>query len=279
MNRWAARLRFLVALGHAFLVRAGGVPITKLQRATSKMDVEYHAWIFISHASDDLVRVREIRNYLESKGASPLLFHLKALANPEEFWPIIEREIAARNFFLYCQSAVADEREWVRRERAAVEAAGRERPIRVDSIRVDGGDLDFTKLDAFIAKTRVFPSYATQDRKAVLPFAIAMGRAGFQIFSDAEGITAGENWGSVLHQELEAAARNGWVVVFVSQASMQSTWVKNEISAGVQLGAKFIPVLLEKIELPADLPAELIFDATDDPTTAPDRLVELMLRR
>src|SRR5262249_33871246 len=131
------------------------------------MDVEYHAWIFISHASDDLLRVREVRNYLESKGASPLLFHLKALAEPEQFWPIIEREIAARNFFLYCQSAVADQREWVRRERAAVEGAGRKRPIRVDSIRVDGGDLDFTKLDAFLAKTRVFPSYTGEDREGV----------------------------------------------------------------------------------------------------------------
>ncbi len=67
----------------------------------------YHAWIFVPHASDDLQRY-ESRNYLESKGASPLLFHLKALSQPEEFWPIIEREIAARNFFLYCQSAIAE---------------------------------------------------------------------------------------------------------------------------------------------------------------------------
>src|SRR5262245_8191750 len=80
---------------------------------------DFHAWIFVSHASDDLERAREVRNYLESKGASPLLFHLKALANPEEFWPIIEREIAARNFFLYCQSAIADKRDWVCREREA----------------------------------------------------------------------------------------------------------------------------------------------------------------
>jgi len=239
------------------------------------MDVEYHAWIFISHASDDLLRVREIRNYLESKGASPLLFHLKALAEPEEFWPIIEREIAARNFFLYCQSAVADQREWVRRERAAVEGAGRKRPIRVDSIRVDGGDLDFTKLDAFLAKTRVFPSYTGEDREAVRPFLLAMEQAGFQVFRD-ENVPTGASWMDVIEQELEAAARDGWIVVFLS--SIQSAVAALE-SSYRQLGAKFIPVLIQKFKPPANLEQFQFFDATVDPTTAPDRLVELMLRR
>ena len=239
------------------------------------MDVQYRAWIFISHASDDLLRVREVRNYLESKGASPLLFHLKALAEPEEFWPIIEREIAARNFFLYCQSTVADEREWVRRERAAVEAAKRKRPIRIDSIRVDGGDLDFAKLDAFLAKTRVFPSFTSGDRKAVRPFLLAMERAGFQVFFDTN-IPAGAPWMDVIEQELEAAARDGWIVAFLS--SMQNALTALEMGADVR--AKFIPVLIEKFEPPANLLAEFqFFDATVDPSTAPDRLVELMLRR
>jgi TIR domain len=210
--------------------------MTKLQRATSKTDAEYHAWIFISHASDDLLRVREVRNYLESKGASPLLFHLKALANPEEFWPIIEREIAARNFFLYCQSAVADEREWVRRERAAVTAAGRERAIRVDSIRVDGGDIDLAKLDAFLAKTRVFPAFSREDSEAVRPFLLAMERAGFQVFLDMN-IPSGASWLDIMHEELEAAARHGWVVLFVSKASVRSKWVQYEMETGKQLGA------------------------------------------
>jgi hypothetical protein len=243
------------------------------------VDVDYQAWIFISHASDDLLRVRDVRNYLESKGASPLLFHLRALANPDEFWPIIEREIAARNFFLYCQSAVADKREWVCREREAVARERRKRPTRVDSVRVDSGALDFTKLDAFLAKTRVFPSFSHRDREAVRPFLLAMERAGFQVFSDTN-ISAGARWADVIQQELEAAARDGWVVAFLSQSSIQSAWTKHEMSAGIALGAKFIPVLIEKFGPRANLPEEFeFFDATVDPTTAPDRLVELMLRR
>ena len=56
-------------------------------------------WIFVSHSSADLKQVRVVRNYLEDRNSAPLLFHLKSLSNPEEFWPLIEKEIWARNFF------------------------------------------------------------------------------------------------------------------------------------------------------------------------------------
>lgn len=238
----------------------------------------HHAWIFVSHASDDLPRVREVRNYLESRGASPLLFHLRALMEPEEFWPLIEREIAARNFFLYCESAVAEEREWVRRERAAVEAVAKERPVRIDKLRVDGNELDLTKLDSFLAKTRVFPSYSHRDQDRVLPFLEAMERAGFQVFKDLD-ISISTPWQDAIQRELEAAARDGWVVAFMSQFSMQRPNINYEIGAGIALGAKFIPVAIERITPPANLAHILFFDATLDPLTAPNRLVDLMLRR
>jgi hypothetical protein len=267
-----------------------GVP-SSLNYAKSQKRIEriysdsYRAWIFVSHASDDIERVREVRNYLESKGASPLLFYLKALAEPEEFWPIIEREIAARNFFLYCHSTVAEEREWVRRERAAVEAASRKRPIRVDSIRVDDGDLDFTKLDAFLTKTRVFPIFSWLDNTVVDHFVPAMERAGFQVFLEDRDMIPDERWYDVIDRELKAAARDGWVVPFISHRSMSSQVVDLVVSAGVKLGAKFIPVVIDdKVYTdPRFLSYELgkfnCLDATHDPGTAPDRLVELMLRR
>ncbi len=243
------------------------------------MSSEHHAWIFVSHASDDIVRVREVRNYLENKGASPLLFHLRALADPEEFWPLIEREISARNFFLYCQSAVAEDREWVRRERAAVEASRKERPIRIDSIRVDDTELDVAKLDAFLAKTRVFPSYTRADQETILPFLNAMERGGFQVFSPQRDVPLGSQWQDILRTELMEAARNGWIVAFLSQRSLQSQWVQIEIETGIEIGAKFIPVAIENIDLPSALAHIRYFDATVDPASAPDRLVELMLRR
>jgi hypothetical protein len=92
-------------------------------------------------------------------------------------------------------------------------------------------------------------------------------------------ITVGTPWQDAIQRELEVAARDGWVVAFLSQFSIQRPNIDFEISAGIELGAKFIPVAIEKIEPPAKLAHIQFFDATVDPATAPDRLVELMLRR
>ena len=159
-----------------------------------------------------------------------------------------------------------------------MEAVGRERPIRVDSIRVDSGDLDFARLDAFLAKTRIFPSFSHEDREAVRPFLLAMERSGFQVFH-AEELRAGVSWQNVFQRELEAAARDGWVVIFLSRRSILSPWVTHEIDAGKELGAKIVPVLLERMRQPANLVEFQFFDASVDPATAPDKLVELLLRR
>src|SRR5580700_1509292 len=95
------------------------------------------AWVFVSHASADLVKVRKIRNFMEDRGGSPILFYLRALIRPEQFWPLIEQEIAARNFFLFCDSEAARASEWVGRERRAVAAIAQEHPIRVGRISLD----------------------------------------------------------------------------------------------------------------------------------------------
>jgi hypothetical protein len=125
---------------------------------------EDRAWVFVSHASEDLKMVRRVRNYLEEKDAGPILFYLRALTQPEEFWPLIEREIQARSFFLYCGSNAAEKSVWVQRERNAVEAASLNQPKRIGHTRVDQFDIDHNYLDEFLAKTRVFPSYANRDR-------------------------------------------------------------------------------------------------------------------
>jgi len=111
--------------------------------------MESRGWIFVSHSSEDLPQVRKVRNYLEERDASPLLFYLKALTDPQEFWPLIKREIQTRNFFLLCESQNAENSTWVQRERAAVEEARRQSAKRIGRLRVDQPELDRAALDEF----------------------------------------------------------------------------------------------------------------------------------
>jgi hypothetical protein len=245
--------------------------------------VSNRTWIFVSHASADLKAVRQVRNYLETKDASPLLFHLLALEHEEEFWPIIEREIVARNFFLYCESEAAESSPWVKRERDAVSRAVERSPKRVGSIRVDTGDLDLASLDSFVATTRVFPSFTHHDRDQVRPYLDELVRRGFEVFNDLEMIAPGDDWAALVEAELRRAAENGWVLAFLSQRSMQSPWVQREIQFAMQLGARFVPVRIDPglsfSALPMPLAMIQIFDATSDPVTAPARLADELHRR
>jgi len=242
-------------------------------------DNEQKSWIFVSHAGADLVNVRRLRNLLEERGASPLLFYLMALDDPEEFWPIIEREIRARNFFLYCESPSAELSSWVRKERAAVEKARLEYPKSIGTIRVDGPEIDEHAVDEFLARTRVFPSFTHSERGRVLPFLSALSLAGFGVFEDAKEIPAGVDFAKYIEQELSRAAESGWVVVFVSRSSLQSKWVQKEIELALVLGAKFVPVLLEPVTLPPNLSMIDSFDAYSNPAGAPVALVNLLLER
>ncbi len=250
--------------------------------ASSTPDADDRTWIFVSHASADIGVVRTVRNHLEDKGASPLLFHLKALTNPEEFWPIIEREIQARNFFLYCESDAAERSEWVQRERQAVEVAQRRKPKRIGRIRVDRPEIDLATLDEFVSKTRVYPSYARADRIAIAPFLSALVTVGFRVFDDTN-LPAGESFPNTIASEIDQAAKDGWVVVFLSAHSIQRPWVQREVQLAANKSAKIVPVMLEKVSLPPQLAFHLgavqWFDATVDPTTAPTRLANELLGR
>ena len=73
--------------------------------------------VFLSHSSKDIEKVRKIRNILESLEYEPLLFYLKCLDDDnktlEEF---IEKEIEARNCFIYCKSENSEKSIWVQKE-------------------------------------------------------------------------------------------------------------------------------------------------------------------
>jgi len=201
-----------------------------------------------------------------------------ALTDPEEFWPIIEREIQARSFFLYCESPAAEASPWVQREREAVEAARRGHPKRVGRIRVDQPEIDQASLDEFLSKTRVFLSFAQQDRDAVAPFMDVLNTVGFSIAADLSNFTDFTP-GDLVLQELQHAAAEGWVVAFLSDASLQNRWVQREISYAMALGAKFVPVLLDRIELPPLLARLQTIDGFSQPATAPAELAKVLLSR
>lgn len=231
-------------------------------------------WIFVSHASADLIRVREVRNYLEGLGAAPLLFHLRALAQPEEFWPLIKREIMARNFFLFCESEAATQSIWVQRERAVVKPLAASGTVKVGTISVQGMELDLEKLRQFVSRTRCYVSYSRIDSAKAELVGQALRNAGFQTFVDNEDLKTGVDWAKQLETEIGHAAQFGFVVAIITAFSITSGWVLKELIMSRELGARLIGVCFDSSQLPPEFTALKTIDATNDIDKAMKQLIK-----
>lgn len=80
------------------------------------------AWIFLSHSSNDIEKVRKVRNAFEEYGHNPLAFHLRCMQTTtkkgkEELDELIKREIDARQWFVFCESPSAAMSPYVKMER------------------------------------------------------------------------------------------------------------------------------------------------------------------
>ena len=150
---------------------------------------------------------------------------------------------------------------------------------RIGKVDVTKRNIDRKALDDFLSTTRVFPSYHRKDLNSVEPYLIALEEAGFQVFRDTE-MLGSEDWEQRIGSELEAAAKDGWVVVFLSKNSLGSRFVQRELERSRTLGAKLVPVIIEPIERMRRVIEELQpFDGTADSENAPQGLARLLLTR
>lgn len=98
----------------------------------------------------------------------------------------------------------------------------------------------------------IFLSYARPDAEAVDRIAGDLRSQGVEPWLDRQDIVAGDEW---LPQIETAISRAEFMLVFISQASLQSRWVKREYEAAFESqakarGTRLIPVLLEQVQLP-----------------------------
>ena len=89
--------------------------------------------VFLSHSSRDIEKVRQIRNILEALDYEPLLFHLKCLDDDNDnLESFIEKEIEARNIFIYCKSEHSESSKWVQKELEYIKSFDSKRLFTID---------------------------------------------------------------------------------------------------------------------------------------------------
>jgi len=210
------------------------------------------AWIFLSHSHKDFDKVRELRNKLEAMGHHPLMFFLKCINDDSEVDDLVRREIEAREWFILCDSDNSRVSRWVRRE--------------VDIIR-SGQDKVYTVVDldapiqsqveqarALTKRATVFISCAHADQPIANEIAGVLRDHDFGTFNAAEDLTVGSDCQTTIRDQIRGAAEHGFVLVLVSQSSMRSLWVAEEIKTAFSLthfgtsnyNANVVPVVLDR---------------------------------
>ncbi len=89
-------------------------------------------YVFLSHSQNDIEKVRQIRDELETGSFEPILFNLKCLTDADELSALVKREIEARRWFIYLDSAAARKSERVQAEVSYARDVLRKHIFRID---------------------------------------------------------------------------------------------------------------------------------------------------
>lgn len=104
-------------------------------------------------------------------------------------------------------------------------------------------------------KKKMFISYSHEDSSKIKKFAFLLSLHGFDLWMDEKSLSSGDNYTTRI---LNGIHDSDIYLVFLSQASLKSTWVGAEIDFALREKIErgrltIIPVLLEDVEIPVSL--------------------------
>jgi len=179
------------------------------------------SWIFISHSSSDIEKVRLIRNEFERLGQNPLAFHLKCLNTdtPEgitELEDLIKREIKARDWFVYCESAEAEKSVYVQMEREYVAALEKKMIWRIDMSKPIPDILE--QVRKIVTDIHLFVLYSYRDKDLVHPLIGVLQERDYCILTEADFRPGGNAFRQVSQEMLKSAAYGAFLMILTKES-------------------------------------------------------------
>ena len=211
-------------------------------------------WIFLTHHSQDIKKVRLIRNEFERLGHNPLAFHLKCLNSDteegkKELDSLIKREIDARQWFIFCDNPYLYS-EWVEMEKAYIIDQGKDFIWKID-ITADTETI-LNKARKICMDIEVFISYAHCDRKKIQPLKKALSDRDYSVWTPESRINVGDNLTEQISDAIIRCAYKGFYIVVISEESIMSSFVKDELAFATSQGAWIVPVVIGNPSIPDD---------------------------
>lgn len=223
----------------------GDYPLAREIIQNTDLLMQSKCYVFISHSHKDLTKVRIVRNYLEDHDFEPILFYLRCMDNEnedtEKLRELIYKEIDAREWFLYLDSANSRASDWVKDEIRYIEKSQNHvvKKICIDNLSEDKL-IQF--IDDLIGKLSIYICYSRSDKELANMFYEKFCRHGLKVFWDEKNILTGEPFLDQINHGIDVAAQNGGIVFLVTKDSLQSGFIRYELERAISLNARIYPI-------------------------------------
>ncbi len=212
-------------------------------------------WIFLSHSSHDIDKVRVIRNEFERYSHNPLAFHLKCLNDetPEgkaELNNLIKREIDSREWFVFCESPTAANSEYVQMEKDYILEQGKQKIWSLD-MSLSNAELR-QKVKEICSLIKVFISYSYSNKASFLLLEKLLIEKDYDVWDSEQDIPLGR-WDWQLNDVIRDTAENGFAIALITEDYAQSAGCLNELEQLTRSDAELIPLVFGRAKIPVSL--------------------------
>lgn len=202
-------------------------------------------WTFISHSHKDIDKVRIIRNELENRGFEPLIFYLKCLNDDDEIEELIKREIEERTWFIYVESENSKNSKWVQTEREYIKTLVGKKVFTIDISKDINEQLH--KIAQITKQMKVFIAYSTKDILIYSEIKTKLLEKDMLVLD--ENSKYANDYAIKTLNNIRTSSREGFVLLILSEDSMKSSYILNEISLTMTEGGKIIVINVGGIEI------------------------------
>lgn len=206
-------------------------------------------WIFLSHSSRDIEKVRFVRNEFEKYGHNPLAFHLLCLNTDteegrRELDGLIKREIDCREWFVFCESESASRSEYVRMEKDYIVKRGKKK-IWYLPMELSKAELA-KKVEEICSLVRIFVSYSREDAASARDFVAELLRRNYDVWQGGDSV-GGASRRAATEEEIQKTAASGFALLIVTEAYLDSEECAKERQSILKEGAQTVVVTVGKV--------------------------------
>ncbi len=107
-----------------------------------------------------------------------------------------------------------------------------------------------TKIHKICADLEVFISYSRQDRQVAEVLQRVLSDKDYSVWTPEDNLNLGDDWEVQIGNAINRCAEQGFYILIISENSLKSQFVENELEYATGQGAWVVPIVVGDVVLP-----------------------------